>query len=167
MSKTVCMVCTGNTCRSPMAEALLKKMLDEAGITDIRVFSAGTFATTGQGASQHSQAVMKEYGASLKGHRAVLLTRDLCEKADIILTMEAWHIDEVLNRNAGNRGKTHTLKGYAAGIKGFPGQGYDVRDPYRGTIDGYRACAKELGGLLTRALPLLRSDLDQNMQTFK
>jgi protein-tyrosine-phosphatase len=103
---------------------------------------------------------MKEYGVSLKKHRAALLTRELCERADVIFTMEAWHIAEVLARNAGNKGDTHTLKGYASGILGFPGEGYDVRDPFRGTMDDYRACAKEIHGLLTLAVPLMCRDLD-------
>ncbi|MFZ5974614.1 MAG: low molecular weight protein arginine phosphatase [Bacillota bacterium] len=160
MNKTVCMVCTGNTCRSPMAEALLRKMLDEAGIKNIDVFSAGTFAIEGQPASEQSQIVMKDYGISLKKHRAAPLTRELCEKADVIITMEAWHIDEVLARNARNKEKTHTLKGYAAGILGFPGEGYDISDPFRGTIDDYKACAKEIHELVTLAAPLLCRDLE-------
>lgn len=143
-----------------MAEALLKKMLDEAGRSDIGVFSAGTFAIGGQRASLESRAAMEEYGLSLKDHRSALLTREMCDRADAILTMEAWHIGDVLSRNPRNIDKTHTLKGYAYGILGFPGEGYNVRDPYHGTIEVYRACAKEIQELLSLALPLICKDLN-------
>ena len=102
---------------------------------------------------------MEEYGISLQEHSTLQLTRELYGEADIILAMEAWHVQEMQQSSAGHEGKMHTLKGYVAGVKGFPGQGYDVRDPYGGTIEDYRACAKELSVLLAHALPQLCSEL--------
>lgn len=159
MSKTVCIVCTGNTCRSPMAEGLLRKLLREAGAEGVKVFSAGTRAAEGLNAAYESQQAMRGYGVSLRGHRSAQLTREAIMRADVILTMEARHIAEVLALDRTAAGKTHTLKGFAAGVRGIPGADCDVRDPYSLPLDAYLACAKETLEHLKRALPLLLKEL--------
>lgn len=144
-----------------MAEVLLKKMLEEAGAEDIEAVSAGTWAANGMGASHESREAMRRYGLSLRGHRSVQLGREDVKKADLILTMEARHIAEVLALDAGAAGKTHTLKGFAAGVRGFPGDDCDVRDPYGLSLHAYLDCAREIQEHLELALPMLLKDLGQ------
>lgn len=92
----VAFICTGNICRSPMAEAILKDLiLDEYDehrrIIPIEVISAGTHAVNGIPASSHAVEVASRHGNSLRFHRSRLLTPHVASAADLILTMEAAH----------------------------------------------------------------------------
>jgi protein-tyrosine-phosphatase len=84
-------VCTGNTCRSPLAEALLRHELDQRNVEGIDVSSAGTGAWDGAPASEGAYLVALEHGLDLSAHRARLLTRDLVRQSDLILTMGPHH----------------------------------------------------------------------------
>lgn len=87
---TVLFVCTGNTCRSPMAAALFKRLLRERGRGDIRVESAG-LAANGSPATAEAAAVMAEWGEDLSGHRSRQVTAELLEQADVIGVMTPSH----------------------------------------------------------------------------
>lgn len=87
-------VCTGNTCRSPMAEALLRRMLEEAGI-DAEVRSAGTHAAKGWPAHPLASAVAREADLDLSSHRAQPLTRELLLWSDTVLCMSRAHVNRV------------------------------------------------------------------------
>ena len=91
----VLVVCTGNTCRTPIAEALLRRLAEEAGI-DIEVGSAGTHATAGWPAHPESQAIAAEAGLDLSGHQARPLTVELVQWADSVLGMSHGHVARVL-----------------------------------------------------------------------
>jgi len=84
-------VCTGNTCRSPMAEAYLKDLCRKAGRNDVEVSSAGTFAGGGDCASMQTISVMKDYGIDISGHRSRMLSMDMITEADLIVTMTESH----------------------------------------------------------------------------
>ncbi len=93
-------VCTGNTCRSPMAEGILKKLLmDEFDkskqIPPIEVASAGTHAFPGQPASRNSVVAAGKHGIDLDRHFSKRLTRETAESADMIITMERNHVDDI------------------------------------------------------------------------
>lgn len=113
--KTILFVCTGNTCRSSMAESMMRKMLEEAGekAKGIKVISAGTAAAKGQKASKHAIQVMQEKNIDLHGHRAAMLTEELVHQADLILTMTRNHKAQVLSMVPEAAHKTFTLKEYA------------------------------------------------------
>jgi protein-tyrosine-phosphatase len=138
----VLLVCTGNICRSPLAEALLVRTLKQRGIERIAVTSAGTGAWDGAPASEGAYLVGLERGLDLSGHRARLLTRELVDQANLILTMARHHrarVDEL-----GGAGRVFVLGEYA----GRDGEAAEVSDPFGGDLEVYRATCAELEGLV-------------------
>ena len=89
------MVCTGNICRSPMAEVMLRDALERCGADDIEVLSAGTWAGSGATATSEAVAVMQQRGIDLSGHRSQPVTPDLLGEADLILAMTSVHAREI------------------------------------------------------------------------
>ena len=142
--KTVLFVCTGNTCRSPMAEGLLRKEMKQRGINEnqVQVMSAGIFAQNGEPATEHAVTVMRERGVSLKSHRSRRLNHAMLEKADLILTMTTDHKQALLMMDAAVAERLFTIAEFVsdpetAGIT-------DVADPFGGSPDMYRTTAEQL-----------------------
>lgn len=153
--KRILLLCTGNTCRSPMAQAFLQRMLDEAGV-EAQVNSAGIFAANGHPASENAVKVMQEYGLDLSEHRSRPLTLEMLQQSDLILAMEAKQVQQLASLSDNFKTKIHTLKGYARGVDEFPGGGYDVMDPFMGDIEVYRKCAAQIKKFLEQALPRIK-----------
>lgn len=84
-------ICTGNICRSPMAERLLDKALRDAGIEGIEVHSAGVGAYDGNHASSYSVKALKELGIDLSDHRSKMLTANMLREASLVLVMTKTH----------------------------------------------------------------------------
>jgi protein-tyrosine-phosphatase len=141
----VLFVCSGNTCRSPLAAAAFRRLLDESGRNDIEVASAGTGAYEGSPASEGAYLVAIEAGLDLSSHRARLLDRDMVAEADLILAMSKGHLSRV--ERLGGAGKAHLLSEYA----GYSGDELDIRDPYGGDVEGYRQTLVQLTRLLSPA----------------
>jgi len=124
-------VCTGNTCRSPLGEAVLRAEAAARGVP-LEVGSAGTGAFDGSPASEGSYLVALEDGLDLSSHRARSLTRALVDEADVILTMSRRHLQRV--RDLGGEGKSWLFSEYAAGGEG----GQEIPDPVGLDIAAYR-----------------------------
>lgn len=135
-------VCTGNTCRSPMAAAMLRRALTEHGLSHVQVASAGIGAWDGAPASEGSLLVGMENGLDLSEHRARLLSRELARSADLILTMSEQQRDRVQELGGGAR--VHLLGEYA----GRAGAAREVTDPYGLDLDAYRTTFRQLEDML-------------------
>ncbi|MDQ6611640.1 MAG: low molecular weight protein arginine phosphatase [Gemmatimonadota bacterium] len=143
-------VCTGNTCRSPMAEAIARQFAADRQLDKIEVKSAGTSAYPGAPASDGSLLVALEQDLDLSQHRAQELSAQLVRWADVILVMGAAHLDEAAS--LGGTGKSYLLSDYAS-------RGENVRaivDPFGGDLSAYRATfvelAHEIGNVLDRVM---------------
>ena len=145
-TKRILLVCTGNICRSPLAAALLQRALAQRGIDGLEVASAGTGAWDGAPVSEGAYLVGLERGLDLSAHRARLLTRELVEEADLVLTMARHHrarVDEL-------GGETHVfVLGEYAGREGYAAE---VSDPFGGDLEVYRDTCVELEALIDTAV---------------
>jgi len=142
-------VCTGNTCRSPMAAAIARRAAAARGWTGFKVLSAGVAATDGEPASAGAVRAAKANGLGLREHQATLLRPELAEWADIILVMSPAHVMWVAELGAGDRAAL--LGAYASEGDGTSLRGA-VPDPIGGSDEEYLETFAFLENLIERAL---------------
>jgi protein-tyrosine-phosphatase len=142
-------VCTGNTCRSPLAEALARREAIERGLGDVEVASAGTSAWDGAPASDGALLVALERGLDLSMHRSQQLTRELVQSHDVVLAMGPHHLERA--EALGGEGRTHLLTAFAGGSSG----GRAINDPFGGDLEAYRETLTELQGEIRRVFDRL------------
>ena len=151
-------VCTGNTCRSPLSEAIARKIAIERGLTDVEAMSAGTSAHDGAPASDGSLLVGMERNMDLGGHRAQTLNRDLVRQSDLILAMGPHHLERI--EALGGAGKSFLLADYAShGASSRP-----ISDPIGAELDVYRATADELEEEIRRVLDRITAERSTGAQ---
>lgn len=149
-ARIVLFVCTGNTCRSPLAESLAKKLLaDRLGCAAAElpargfwVLSAGVSAAGGWPASPESCAVAAEFGADLSGHASRPVNPQLLLAADDVIAMTRGHLHALASRYPGAGPAARLLCGDD-----------DLDDPIGAGLDVYRACARTVATHLERLLP--------------
>ncbi|MEP8644478.1 protein tyrosine phosphatase [Enterobacter cloacae complex sp. SHL012] len=132
MFNSILVVCTGNICRSPMGERLLRQQLPGRQVT-----SAGIFGLEGCPADAAAQAVAWRHGISLEGHVARKVTRSLLQKSDLILVMEPKHLRFIATMAPENRGKS-LLFGQWLETK-------DIPDPYHKSREAFEYVFNQLG----------------------
>lgn len=158
----ILMVCTGNICRSPMAEGLLRHLLPPEVKAQVNVRSAGTHGLHGHQAAPHAVTAMAHWGIDIRPHRARMLTYDVMRKADLILTMENAHLHAVRRMSIFFKPNAKLLTQF-----GPAHLAPEIADPYGLSLAAYQECLKTLHPCIRGVIRWLMFDdprLDEEMQ---
>lgn len=145
-------VCTGNTCRSPLAEMILKKILKEKKIDFVEVKSAGVSTFNGFPASFYAKESAKSYGVDLSNHVSRYLSYEVLKKADLVLAMSEEHLDQIRKIDKNSVEKTYLFKS-------FPEKTHkktdSVKDPMGKELKDYHFCFREINLGIKKIFPEL------------
>jgi protein-tyrosine-phosphatase len=144
-------VCTGNICRSPTAEVLLRRRLEQEGLSDWEVESAGTWTMGERPASRYAVQLMTARGLDLTAHRSRAINRHIIEQADLVLTMTLGHAEALRLEFPDQAAKIYLLSEMGDGRR------YDVSDPYGGSLAEYQECVKVIADLVDAGFDRIRS----------
>ncbi|MFA9407029.1 MAG: low molecular weight protein arginine phosphatase [Anaerolineales bacterium] len=140
---SVLFVCSANQCRSPMAEALFKALLNERGEEDEwKIASAGVWAAPGYPATDNARVIIEERGLDISAHLSQPISRDLLGEYHLVLVMENAH-KETLQANYPEFADRIVL------FRNLAGDDTDFDDPVGGSLDRYRGAADEIQHILT------------------
>lgn len=144
--------CTGNTCRSPMAEQLLSSKLNKIGISDIQVDSCGAMCRGGEPMNNFAVAAIKKLGVMPIEHLSKPISRELLDSSDLVICMTHAHRDYLVNL----LGENEKIKD----INQLLGLG-EINDPFGGCLASYELCATVISCMLDKLIIVL-SGLNKN-----
>ena len=147
-------VCTGNTCRSPMAQAIAERSVERRAWDGAEIRSAGVSALSGDEASEGARVAAEWGGLDLEGHRSTSLDAQLVDWASLILTMGSHHADAA--EALGGSGKVWMLSAFSDG--GEESRGSGVPDPFGGDARVYGECMNMLEAFVEAALERIEAD---------
>jgi tRNA threonylcarbamoyl adenosine modification protein (Sua5/YciO/YrdC/YwlC family) len=150
--KTILFICTGNSCRSVMAEYLLKSKVQ--GRNDIEVISAGTGVYLRSTASSETIAVLKEEGIDAAGHMARPINTVLLKKSDLIIVMTRSHRDQVLERVPAVEKRIYLLKEFSHAASNGQNN-IDVPDPIGQPHTAYKVCLQDINDAVCKIAELV------------
>ena len=148
--KTILFICTGNVCRSPMAEALFRRAVEGRG--DFRALSAGLGAVDGQPPTAHSVTAMRELGVDISAQRSRALTADLLRQADFVFGMTHSHVDTIGLLYPAAAEKTFLLREFEESLDPFE---KDISDPIGSPYDVYADCRNQIEQGITSILKFM------------
>lgn len=155
-------ICTGNICRSAMAEWLLKQKVKDKKIENIEVYSCGIYAQDGDTPTWEAKRVMMdEYSIDMNEHRATNIVNSNIEKMDLILCATSRHKKDVLRIYPKLEGKVFTMKEYVGYNREYHDK-IDIKDPWGYDIETYRACVAEID----ECLEMLLEKINNNKNNF-
>ena len=135
MFNNILVVCVGNICRSPMAEAVLKEALSKIHLNTCHVGSAGTGALIGHPADEKACQLMMARGLDISGHSARQLNHEMIRKANLILVMELAHKKDIESKEPSAKGKVFRIGEWG---------GYDIPDPYQLDIKAFESALVQI-----------------------
>ncbi|QXQ09493.1 low molecular weight phosphotyrosine protein phosphatase [Paeniglutamicibacter sp. Y32M11] len=157
-------VCTGNICRSPMAEYMIRTALDDAGITDVSVESAGiSDGEAGQPIDPRAAAILQSHGINAEQHRASVLDEETISGVDLLLAMDQDHFNalgKLLPTDAtAPHPQLRMMRSFDSSLASAPVEGQSIYDPWFGDSADFRLCWQMINAALPGVLDYVRAHI--------
>jgi len=149
--KQVLFICTGNSCRSVIAQAMLQKKLKQRGDTNVEVFSAGIMTAYGMGATEEVRKLLWKEGIDVSSHRSKRVSQEMIKSSDLILVMEKIHEEKIISLVPETKNRVFLLKEFAK----INGNNLDISDPIGMSSDFYEQTFAVINEALERIVGIL------------
>lgn len=159
---TILFVCSGNSCRSPIAEGLLKSKIRAKYKNSVIVRSAGTLGISGNPATDFAITTASELGANISLHRSQGITENLVKEADVIFAMAPEHKDFLQRHHPDIRENVFLLRSFGRDSEEKVNE--TIEDPIGGTLTHYRECGELINSELMRILPRLNQLIEEKLR---